>query len=89
MTISSAPALEGPWTAPAEVYAVPEMDSGASEYDADTICYGAAEHDAFNPDPDGKIVLTYTCNSNDFQKLLENMAIYVPRVVVVENPLLP
>jgi hypothetical protein len=87
--VSSAPALEGPWTQPTEIYAVPEMDPGAPEYDADTICYGAAEHDAFNPDPDGKILLTYTCNSNDFQKLLANMAIYVPRVVEVENPLLP
>jgi hypothetical protein len=87
--ISSAEALEGPWTQASEIHAVPEMDPGAPDYDADTICYGAAEHDAFNPDPDGKILLTYTCNSNDFQKLLGNMAIYVPKVVVVENPLLP
>ncbi len=87
--ISSAPALDGPWAQATEIHAVPEMDPSAPEYDADTICYGAAEHDAFNPDPDGQILLTYTCNSNQFPKLLANMAIYVPRVVVVENPLLP
>ena len=89
ISISSAPELEGPWDEPTDIYSVPEMDPEAPEYDADTICYGAAEHDAFNPDPDGQILFTYTCNSNQFEKLLANMAIYVPRVVKVENPLLP
>jgi len=89
ISISSAATLEGPWSEPVDIYSVPEMDPSSPEYDADTICYGASEHDAFNPDPDAEILFTYTCNSNQFPKLLANMAIYVPRVVTVENPLLP
>jgi hypothetical protein len=89
ISLSSAAALEGPWSEPEAVYSVPEMDPLAPDYDADTLCYGAAEHDAFNPDPDGELVFTYTCNSNQFGKLLANMAIYVPRVVTLQNPLTP
>lgn len=89
ISVSSAESLEGPWSQPTNVYSVPEMDAQAPEYDADTICYGASEHDAFNPDPDGQLLFTYTCNSNDFAKLLANMAIYVPRVVTRPNPLAP
>jgi len=63
------------------------MEPQAAGYDADTICYGAAEHEAWNPDPDGQLLFTYTCNSNEFTKLLANMAIYVPRVVTLKNPL--
>lgn len=87
VSVSSADSLEGPWSQPTDVLSVPEMDPQAAEYDPDTICYGASEHDAFNPDPDGELLFTYTCNSNDFAKLLANMAIYVPRVVTRPNPL--
>jgi hypothetical protein len=89
ISVSSADSLEGPWSQPTDVLSVPEMDQQAPEYDPDTICYGASEHDAFNPDPDGELLFTYTCNSNDFAKLLANMAIYVPRVVTRPNPLAP
>jgi len=87
IAVSSAAALEGPWTPPAEVYRVPEMDPQAAGYDADTICYGAAEHEAWSGDPDRELLFTYTCNSNEFAKLLANLDIYVPRVVTLENPL--
>lgn len=89
ISVSSADSLQGPWSQPSDVLSVPEMDQQAPEYDPDTICYGASEHDAFNPDPDGDLLFTYTCNSHDFAKLLANMAIYVPRVVTRPNPLAP
>lgn len=63
------------------------MDPQSPDYDPDTICYGAAEQEAWNPDPDSKLLFTYTCNSNEFAELLANMAIYVPRVVKLTNPL--
>ena len=87
--VSSAEALEGPWSKVAEIYSVPEMNPQAPEFDADNICYGAAEHVAFNPEPDSQLLFTYTCNSTQLAKQLANMAIYVPRVVVVPHPLQP
>ncbi len=89
VVVSSAPALEGPWSQPQKVYDVPEMNPGAAEYDVDNICYGASEHDAFNPDPDARLLFTYTCNSLVFEKQVANLALYVPVVVDVANPLLP
>ncbi len=89
VVVSSAPALEGPWSAPQKVYDVPEMNPAAPEYDVDNICYGASEHHAFNPDPDARLLFTYTCNSLVFEKQVQNLALYVPVVVDVENPLLP
>jgi hypothetical protein len=86
IAISFAEALEGPWSKPTPIYSVPEMNSEAPEYDADTICYGASEHVSFNADPDAKLLFTYTCNSNQFSKLLADLAIYVPRVVQVPMP---
>lgn len=89
ISVSSADHLEGPWSTPRDVYSVPEMDPLAPEYDPDTICYGASEHEAFAADPDRLLLFTYTCNSHDFAKLLANMAIYVPQVVQLPNPLAP
>lgn len=89
VAFSSAEQLEGPWTEEEELYRVPEMDPQAPEYEVDTFCYGASEHDAFNAEPDRQIVFTYTCNSNQFSKLVSDMAIYVPRVVKLSHPLAP
>ncbi len=86
IAISSAPALEGPWTTSTEVYSVPDMKAGSPGYDAETVCYGAAEQPLFNSRPDTHLLFTYTCNSLSFDKLLANMAIYVPRVVTVPVP---
>lgn len=86
ISVSSAPALEGPWSKPVDVYSVPEMKAGDAAYDPDTICYGASEHPAFEPDPDQKLLFTYTCNSTSFEKQVANLGIYVPRVVVVPAP---
>jgi hypothetical protein len=84
---SSAPNLEGPWTRPVNVYSVQEMNPMAAGYDVDTICYAAIEHPVYNPDPDGQLLFTYTCNSAVFAKQIANMNIYLPRVVSIKNPL--
>jgi hypothetical protein len=86
ISVSSAAALEGPWSKPVDVYSVPEMKAGDPSYDPDTICYGASEHPAFNAEPDQKLLFTYTCNSTSFEKQVANLGIYVPRVVVVAAP---
>ncbi len=89
IAVSFAAALEGPWSKPVEVYSIPEMKQGSPEYDAETICYGSAEQVLFNPRPDTELLFTYTCNSLSFNKLVANMAIYVPRVVTRPMPSLP
>lgn len=35
---------------------------------------------------EGKILMTYACNSFDSSKLVRNLAIYVPRAVYVQLP---
>lgn len=89
IAVSSAAALGGPWSKPVEVYSIPEMKQGSPGYDAETICYGSAEQELFNPRPNTELLFTYTCNSSSFNKLVANMAIYVPRVVTRPMPQLP
>jgi len=87
VAVSSAPSLEGPWSKPANVYSVQEMNPAAPGYDKDTICYAAIEHPEWNPNPEAQLFFTYTCNSTVFAKQVANMNIYVPRVVNIKNPL--
>jgi hypothetical protein len=66
---------------------VEEMNPTSPGYDPDTICYAAIEHPEWNPDPEGQLLFTYTCNSTVFAKQVANMNIYLPRVVSIKNPL--
>ena len=86
ISVSTASALEGPWTQPVDVFQVPEMTPGKPEYDKDTVCYAAIEHDESNPDSSTDLLFSYTCNSLVFTKQLANMAIYLPRIVKLKNP---
>jgi hypothetical protein len=70
----------GPWSAPQPVYRFPEMTPGNPLYDKDTFCYATKEHIEFG---DASLVVTYVCNSFNFQKMLNNMEIYRPQVVVL------
>jgi hypothetical protein len=86
ISISTAPALEGPWSRPVNVYRVPEMTPGTPDYDVDNVCYAAIEHTESNPDPETELLFSYTCNSTVFSKQLANMNIYVPKIVKIKNP---
>lgn len=87
IAISTAPKLEGPWSAPRDVYDVPEMTPGSAEYDVDTVCYAAIEHPESNPAPESELLFSYTCNSLVFEKQLANMGIYLPKIVRLPLPL--
>jgi hypothetical protein len=87
IAISTAPALEGPWSPPLTVYKVPEMTPGTPQYDADTVCYAAIEHAESNPAPETDLLFSYTCNSTVFAKQLANLDIYLPKIVRLKNPL--
>jgi hypothetical protein len=86
VALSSASSLEGPWSAPAVVYGVPEMSAVAPGFDADTFCYAAYEHPEWNADATRLLGFTYTCNSRSFAKLVANLDIYLPRVVSLAIP---
>ncbi len=86
VAVSTAPALEGPWSKPINVYQVPEMTSGSPEYEKDNVCYAAIEHAESNPNPDSDLLFSYTCNSLVLAKQVANMALYSPKIVKLKNP---
>jgi hypothetical protein len=73
----------GPWSNPQKLFEFPEMKSGRPGYDKDTFCYATKEHVEFT---DTKIALTYVCNSMVLAKTVANMAIYRPRVMILDLP---
>jgi len=70
----------GPWSEPITIFQFPEMSQNS---DRDTFCYAAKEHIEFE---DSNLVVTYACNSFSFEKVVNNMAIYRPQVVVLRRP---
>jgi Domain of unknown function (DUF4185) len=73
----------GPWSSPQDIFEFPEMKSANPIYDKDTFCYATKEHTEFE---DSNIVLTYACNSNVIAKVMNNLNLYRPQVVVLEVP---
>ncbi|HVH45791.1 MAG TPA: DUF4185 domain-containing protein [Labilithrix sp.] len=76
IAIRTAPALEGPWSAPTDVFTPPE---GGGK---DVIVYAAKAHPQF-VSSDGSLLVTYAANSLDFPSLLTQAgaSLYWPRVV--------
>jgi hypothetical protein len=73
----------GPWSAPQTLFEFPEVKASAPGFDRDTFCYAVKEHTEFMVN---KIALTYACNSMVVDKVMANMQIYRPRVVVLDLP---
>ncbi len=73
----------GPWSKPQDIFEFPEMKPSNPGYDKDTFCYATKEHTEFD---DSRIVLTYACNSNLLEKVMNNMELYRPQVVVLDVP---
>lgn len=82
IVMRTAKQLTGPWTAPEVVYRIPELQPANARFDEDTFCYGAKPHESTGL-IDGQLVVTYTCNSLDFTKLLDDLTLYRPRVITV------
>jgi len=84
--IRTAPQITGPWSDRRVLYDCPEVTEGTPQYDKDNYCYCARLlPQLFNQDG-GKLVVMYTCNSQRQSKLIANMKIYVPQVIVVPVP---
>lgn len=77
----TASSLTGPWSHPRVIYSIPEMSPDSPLYDADTFCYASKEHVQF--ENNDSITVTYACNSFKSHKQLENLNIYVPKVVTI------
>lgn len=73
----------GPWSQPQDVFEFPEMKTTNPIYDKDTFCYATKEHTEFG---DSNIVLTYACNSSGLAKVMNNLKLYRPQVVVLDVP---
>lgn len=59
--IRSATALEGPWSSPRDLYAIPETRPGADgQRDENLFCYAAKAHPQFART--GSLLVTYVCN---------------------------
>jgi hypothetical protein len=73
----------GPWSSPQTLFQFPEVKANAPGFDKDTFCYAVKEHTEFTA---SKIALTYACNTMVVAKVMANMQIYRPRVVVLDLP---
>ena len=61
----------------------PEMKPASPIYDKDTFCYATKEHTEFE---NANVVMTYACNSAVIAKVMNNIELYRPQVVVLNVP---
>jgi hypothetical protein len=59
------------------------MKTATPGYYKDTFCYAAKEHIEFT---ESRIAMTYACNSLVVAKVMANMNIYRPKVVILDLP---
>jgi hypothetical protein len=76
IAVRTSPALEGPWSAPTDLYTPPESSR------PNTLVYAAKAHPEL-PTGDGSLIVTYAANTFDFTELMrpEGAELYWPRVV--------
>lgn len=70
----TAPTLIGPWSDPAPVYSIPDIDASKKHF-----TYAAKAHPELSPP--GKLLISYVVNSFDFGEACRNADIYRPRFV--------
>ena len=79
----TADSATGPWSEPRIIFEFPEMNPKNPGYDNDTFCAATKEHVEFEHE---NLVITYACNSMSVGKVVENMTLYRPQVVVLDLP---
>ena len=83
MVARTAETAVGPWSKPRTIFEFPEMKPRTAGYDRETFCYATKEHVEFEH---ANLVLTYTCNTMSIPKLMKDMRLYRPQVVVRDVP---
>lgn len=76
--------LTGPWSDEETIYECPEQTPGSLLYHQDNFCYLGREHIQFYDPKTRTMVLTYDHNTTNFQKLVADTSIYVPKVISVK-----
>ena len=82
--IRCAESITGPWSKPQVIYNVPELLPGERNYHNTNFAYGAREHPAIAEVMGGGAVITYDCNSSNFNLLVHAMEIYTPKILQVD-----
>ena len=78
--------ITGPWSDRKTLYECPELTKGSPLYEDDNYCYCSRVHAQFFSEDSSKLLVTYCCNSKKLSKLIANMTINVPQVLVVPVP---
>jgi hypothetical protein len=55
--------IDGPWSAPTDLYAFPELEEPGNNNTKDVYCYSAKSHPEFQTKDGRDIVLSYMCNA--------------------------
>jgi hypothetical protein len=82
IAMSTASDITGPYSNVTHMYIYPETDPQSIHYINQTFCYAGKSSAPYSKN--GKLLLTYCCNSFNSDVLLSNKDIYVPRVVEFE-----
>lgn len=78
--------ISGPWSDRKILYECPELIKGMPLYEEDNYCYCSRVHAQFFSEDSSKLLVTYCCNSKKLSKLIANMAVNVPQVLVIPVP---
>jgi len=78
LTVRTAPALVGPWSAPTNFFDPPELKTPRDGF----YLYSAKAHPEL--EADGRLAVTYCTNHRDLKTLIEDETLYYPRFVRVK-----
>ncbi len=79
----TAPTPAGPWSPMRRLLAIPEAHGPGAD---GVVCYaGKAHHQIHRPGSD-QMLVTYACNAGTFDRLLDDLTLYRPRVVELPLP---
>jgi hypothetical protein len=84
MWVQTAPALEGPWSEPVEVFQFPEVVAyRARPTPENVICYAVTEHPQFRVP--GWLVVSYSCNVLTAPDVppFDDIDLYIPKTVLL------
>lgn len=82
--IRSAADPEGTWSAPQVIFQYPEMTIASPRWRKGVFCYAAKAHPEFSKE--GKLFVTYACNTTQQEQLLDDITIYRPRAEWLDAP---
>lgn len=84
--LRTASGLTGPWSEEVLVYETPEQTPGTNLYDKDNFCYLGRDHFSFYDAQNQTLLITYDWNVANFHKLVNNLEIYIPKMIRVKIP---